>query len=99
MRVSSSVMDRPGRPASAYGDLTTFPNDEQYDELVLCRDVPFHSLCQHHLPPFRGVAHIGYLPGERILGPSPLARVVELFSRPARCRSGSPGCRPRVRSA
>jgi GTP cyclohydrolase I len=62
-------------------DLTSFPNDEGYDELVLCRDVPFHSLCEHHMLPFRGVVHIGYLPGERILGLSKLARVVELFSR------------------
>ena len=48
---------------------------------MLARDIPFHSLCQHHLLPFRGVAHVGYLPGERILGLSKLARVVELFSR------------------
>jgi GTP cyclohydrolase I len=83
------LRDTPRRVASAYAellsarpfDLTTFPNDEQYDELVLCRDVPFHSLCQHHLLPFRGVVHIGYLPGERILGLSKLARVAELFSR------------------
>src|ERR687894_374423 len=57
------------------------PHDEQYDELVLARDIPFHSLCQHHLLPFKGVAHVGYLPGTRILGLSKLARVVELFAR------------------
>ena len=62
-------------------NLTTFPNDERYDELVLARDIPFHSLCQHHLLPFTGVAHVGYLPGDRILGLSKLARVVELFAR------------------
>ena len=62
-------------------DLTTFPNDEGYDELVLARDIPFHSVCQHHLLPFHGVAHVGYLPGARILGLSKLARVVELFAR------------------
>ena len=60
---------------------TTFPNDEGYDELVLARDIPFHSLCQHHLLPFSGVAHVGYLPGEEILGLSKLARVVEHFAR------------------
>ena len=49
-------------------DLTTFPNDEAYDELIVIRDIPFHSLCEHHLLPFVGVAHIGYLPGSRILG-------------------------------
>ena len=62
-------------------NLTTFPNDEGYDELVVARDIPFHSLCEHHLLPFHGVAHVGYLPGERILGLSKLARVVELFAR------------------
>jgi GTP cyclohydrolase I len=62
-------------------DLTTFPNDEGYDELVLARDIPFHSVCEHHLLPFHGVAHVGYLPGARILGLSKLARVVELFAR------------------
>ena len=60
---------------------TTFPNDEGYDELVVARDIPFHSLCQHHLLPFSGVAHVGYLPGDRILGLSKLARVVEHFAR------------------
>ncbi|HET9006895.1 MAG TPA: GTP cyclohydrolase I [Actinomycetes bacterium] len=60
---------------------TTFPNDEGYDELVLVRAIPFQSLCEHHLLPFAGVAHVGYLPADRILGLSKLARVVELFSR------------------
>jgi GTP cyclohydrolase IA len=62
-------------------NLTTFPNDEGYDELVLARSIPFHSTCAHHLLPFRGVAHVGYLPGDRILGISKLARVVEMFAR------------------
>jgi len=83
------LRDTPRRVAAAYGELltprsfnlTTFPNDEGYDELVLARDIPFHSLCQHHLLPFVGVAHVGYLPGDRILGLSKLARVVELFAR------------------
>ena len=61
-------------------ELTTFPN-EGYDELVMARDIPVQSLCQHHLLPFAGVAHIGYLPGERILGLSKLARVLDLFAR------------------
>ena len=81
--------DTPRRVAAAYAELltprsfnlTTFPNDEGYDELVVARDIPFHSLCQHHMLPFKGVAHVGYLPGERILGLSKLARVVELFAR------------------
>ena len=62
-------------------DLTTFPNDEGYDELVLAKNIPVQSLCEHHLLPFHGTAHIGYLPGARILGLSKLARVVDLFAR------------------
>jgi len=61
-------------------DLTTFANEEGYDELILARDIPFQSLCEHHLLPFQGVAHVGYVPGNRILGLSKLARVVELFA-------------------
>jgi GTP cyclohydrolase I len=96
----------PGRMARAYAelfnapefDLTTFPNDEGYDELVLARSIPMRSVCEHHLLPFVGVAHVGYLPGERILGLSKLARVVGHFAaRWARCattrapgRSSSP---------
>ena len=83
------LADTPRRVAHAYAelltprpfDLTTFPNDEGYDELVLARDIPFQSLCEHHLLPFHGVAHIGYIPDQRILGLSKLARVLELLSR------------------
>ena len=62
-------------------DLTPFANDEEYDELILARDIPIHSLCQHHLLPCYGVAHVGYLPHKRILALSKLARVVDLFAR------------------
>ena len=62
-------------------ELTTFPNDEGYDELVLVRDVAVQSVCEHHMLPFVGVAHIGYLPGARILGLSKFARMVELHAR------------------
>jgi GTP cyclohydrolase I len=62
-------------------DLTTFANTENYDELVVARDIPFVSLCEHHLLPFLGVAHVAYSPREHILGLSKLARVVEMFSR------------------
>jgi GTP cyclohydrolase I len=79
----------PARVARAYAELlspepfhiTTFPNDEGYDELVVARAIPFSSLCEHHLLPFSGLAHVGYLPDERILGLSKLARVVDHFSR------------------
>ena len=60
---------------------TTFPNDGGYDELVVARSITFHSLCEHHLLPFVGVAHVAYLPGERIVGLSKLARVVEYYAR------------------
>ncbi|MCU1595106.1 MAG: cyclohydrolase [Frankiales bacterium] len=62
-------------------DPTTFPNEEGYDELVVVRDIPFHSLCEHHLLPFVGRAHVAYLPKDRIVGLSKLARVVEHVSR------------------
>src|SRR5471030_1766764 len=86
---SSHLADTPRRVARSFTemltprefDLTTFPNDEQYDELVLAKNIPMQSLCEHHMLPFTGVAHVGYLPGERILGLSKLARVVELFAR------------------
>jgi GTP cyclohydrolase I len=81
--------ETPRRVADAYAELltprpfraTTFPNEDGYDELIVARAIPFHSLCMHHLLPFHGVAHIGYLPGQRIIGLSKLGRVVELFSR------------------
>lgn len=83
------LAETPRRMAEAYAellsprsfDLTTFPNDEGYDELVLARGIPVQSVCEHHMLPFIGLAHVGYLPGERIVGLSKLARVVELFAR------------------
>ncbi len=86
---SERLLDTPRRVAQAYEELltprpfvpTTFPNDEGYDELVVARGIAFHSLCEHHLLPFSGVAHVGYLPGDRIVGLSKLARVVEHFAR------------------
>ncbi len=81
--------ETPRRIADAYRELltpepfeaTTFANEDGYDELIVARAIPFHSLCMHHLLPFHGVAHVGYLPGERIIGLSKLGRVVELFAR------------------
>lgn len=61
--------------------MTTFANADGYDGLVLARGIPFHSLCQHHLLPFIGIAHIGYLPAERIVGLSKLGRTVDHFAR------------------
>ncbi|MCU1692873.1 MAG: cyclohydrolase FolE [Frankiales bacterium] len=84
-----SLRDTPRRVAAAFSemleprqfDMTTFPNSEGYDELVVATGIPFSSLCEHHLLPFVGVAHVAYSPGARILGLSKLARVVETYSR------------------
>jgi GTP cyclohydrolase I len=84
---TESLRETPQRMARAYAELftapsfnmTTFPNDEGYDELVMAREIPVRAVCEHHLLPFTGVAHVGYLPGERILGLSKLARVVTHF--------------------
>ena len=61
-------------------DLRTFPA-EGYDEIVAVSTIPFYSLCEHHLLPFHGVAHVAYLPAERILGLSKFARLVNLYAR------------------
>jgi GTP cyclohydrolase I len=86
---ADGLRETPGRIARAYAELltpipfnvTTFPNDEVYDELVVVRDIPFQSLCMHHMLPFHGIAHVAYLPDERIVGLSKLGRVVDLFAR------------------
>src|SRR3954453_13826059 len=86
---NEGLRETPRRVAEAYAELltprpfrpTTFPNEDGYDELIVARSIPFHSLCMHHMLPFHGVAHVGYLPGERIIGLSKLGRVVELFAR------------------
>ena len=86
---ADGLRETPRRVAEAYAELltppafraTTFPNEDGYEGLIVAQAIPFHSLCMHHLLPFRGLAHVGYLPGERILGLSKLARVVERFAR------------------
>lgn len=61
--------------------LKTFPNSEGYNQMVSVRDISFFSMCAHHLLPFFGNAHIGYVPGDRIVGLSKLARVVDFYAR------------------
>lgn len=86
---SPGLRGTPRRVAASFAELvtpadfsaTSFPNEGGYDELVVVRDIPFHTLCMHHLLPFHGQAHVAYLPGERIIGISKLARVVEAFAR------------------
>jgi GTP cyclohydrolase I len=85
------MVETPRRMAHAYAELlaapafdfTTFPNTEGYDELVLVENIPVRSVCEHHMLPFVGVAHIGYLPGDRILGLSKFARVVDFYAHRA----------------
>jgi GTP cyclohydrolase IA len=85
----SQLLDTPRRVAASFAELitpapfapTSFPVETSYDELVLVRDIPFNTLCMHHLLPFFGQAHVAYLPGERIIGISKLARVVDTFAR------------------
>lgn len=79
----------PHRFAAAYAELltprpfdfTTFANDEGYDEMVVVRNISVQSLCEHHLLPFVGVAHVAYLPADLIVGLSKLPRIVEHFAR------------------
>jgi len=86
------LLDTPARVARMYAELfsglhqdprvhlkTAFT--EKYDEVVLVRDIAFHSVCEHHLLPFMGKAHIGYIPDGRVLGLSKLGRIVEVVSR------------------
>jgi len=88
---SADMFETPRRLVHAFAEMltppefdsTTFENAAGYDELVLVSDIPVHSLCEHHLLPFTGVAHVGYLPGARILGLSKFARTVEFFARRA----------------
>jgi GTP cyclohydrolase IA len=88
-RSTEGRRETPERVARAFAEaltpepfaVTTFPNDEGYDELVVASSISFTSLCEHHLLPFAGVAHVGYLPGDRLIGLSKLARVVTHFSR------------------
>jgi GTP cyclohydrolase I len=88
------LRDTPARVARAYaetfaglgqdpGDVLSTTFDEDHDELVLVKDIPMYSTCEHHLVPFHGVAHIGYIPGVdgRVTGLSKLARLVEVYAR------------------
>lgn len=88
------LRDTPARVAKAYGELfngyaqdtatvlgRTFEEAGGYDDMVLVKDIPFHSHCEHHMVPIIGKAHVAYLPDDRILGLSKIARVVEIFAR------------------
>jgi GTP cyclohydrolase IA len=87
-RTTEAMRETPRRVAAAFAEMlapvpfraTTFPSDG-YDELVVVSDIAFSSLCEHHMLPFVGRAHVGYLPGERIVGLSKLPRLVEHRAR------------------
>ncbi|HVN32061.1 MAG TPA: GTP cyclohydrolase I FolE [Thermoanaerobaculaceae bacterium] len=61
--------------------ITTFPNEENYQAMVMERDIPFYSMCAHHLVPFYGHAHIAYIPNRRIVGLSKLPRILEFYAK------------------
>ncbi|MBL7215963.1 MAG: GTP cyclohydrolase I FolE [Phycisphaerae bacterium] len=86
------LRETPGRVSRMYAELlegmrhepTEYVKSifhEKYDEIVLLRDIPFYSICEHHLMPFIGKAHVAYLPDGQVLGVSKLARVVDSFAR------------------
>lgn len=86
---AKATADTPARMAHAYAELlaarpfqlTTFPNDAGHAGLIVVRNIPFQSLCEHHALPFIGTADIGYCPGDRIAGLSKLARTVEHYAK------------------
>ena len=86
------LVDTPKRVAKMYAELLAGMNHdpkehlgsvfhEEYDEIVLLRDIPFYSICEHHMMPFIGKAHLAYLPDGQVLGISKLARIVDCFAR------------------
>src|SRR5690606_8290675 len=86
------LLETPARVARMYAELFSGLHEdprehlqkyftEKYDEMVLVKDISFNSMCEHHLLPFTGKAHIGYVPKGRVVGLSKLARVVEVVSR------------------
>jgi GTP cyclohydrolase I len=70
-----------GLVEGAEPEVTTFPNEENYRSMVMERDIPFYSMCAHHLVPFYGHAHIAYIPNRRIVGLSKLPRILEFYAK------------------
>lgn len=92
-RDDPNLKDTPKRVATMYLEMfhglkegaepkiTTFPNEEGYQAMVMERDIPFYSMCAHHLVPFYGHAHIAYIPGKRIVGLSKVPRILEFYAK------------------
>ncbi len=70
-----------GLREGAEPEVTTFPNDENYSHMVMEKEIPFYSMCSHHLVPFYGHAHMAYIPDERIIGLSKFARILEFYAK------------------
>jgi GTP cyclohydrolase IA len=82
LRVAKMYMEMfHGLQEGAEPKVTTFPNDECYSHMVMEKDIPFYSMCAHHLVPFYGHAHIAYIPNEHILGLSKFARILEFYAK------------------
>jgi GTP cyclohydrolase IA len=86
------LIDTPARVARSYdklfsgydkdpADVVTVFDNEGYDEMVIARDIEFYSFCEHHMIPFFGKAHIGYIPNDKIIGVSKMPRILEIFAR------------------
>lgn len=82
LRVAKMYMEMFGGLAEgAEPKVTTFPNEEGYSHMVMEKQIPFYSMCAHHLIPFYGHAHIAYIPRDRILGLSKFARILEFYAK------------------
>ena len=82
VRVAKMYMEMfHGLQEGAEPRVTCFPNEENYTSMVMEKQIPFYSMCSHHLVPFYGHAHIAYVPGERILGLSKLPRILEFYAK------------------
>lgn len=81
------LKDTPKRVAKMYSEILSYPNfnyttfEDKYDDLIMVKNIEFCSMCEHHLMPFYGIAHIAYIPNKKIIGLSKIARVVEKFSK------------------
>lgn len=91
------LRDTPARVARMYSELLGGMHEdpkihlksvfhEEYDEIVLLRDIPFYSMCEHHMLPFIGCAHVAYLPTGKVLGVSKMARIVDCFAKRLQCQ-------------